>query len=203
MSWQQNETPSSNIPFMWIAKYKDDSYILEYNDDKKETSFNDIIKENVKEFYIIGRKQRFGFNTADGVFKIFNDKFEFYIEDKENKNIKLTNRSNTTYNDIIQYKGGYADLIPNSNQKSLQMITNSYHIGWKKNIDTEFGRLHFKAIFKIELGKGIEMQFKVTPQFNFAGKLFIRRNGEVIHNFDLDIQKGTSQNLSIEFALNK
>ena len=193
-------SPVASNPFMWEATYNDDSTLSEFNDDKTESDFYSINKENLKKFELIGRGTKVGFKTEDGVFDILGKKFGLYIEDDKHELIKLSSRGET-YNDIIQYKGFHVDFVPGKGQGDS--VLDSFHIGWKKSIETPNGKLFFKAVFSIILNDAIYFEMKVSPEFKYNGTLSLTKDGKVITTFNSkDLGKGSADTFKYKIDLN-
>ena len=104
------DNPSKRV-FGWYAKYYKGSIVDEFNDDGSDNDFRGIQKDIVKEFGLYGGGTNLWMETRDGVFHITSKKgshaIRLYLEDEDESIIKLTDRDDTIYSDIIQYKGFY------------------------------------------------------------------------------------------------
>ena len=189
--------PSKRV-FGWYAKYYKKSVIDEFNDDGSENDFKDIQKENVKEFGLYGGGTNLWMETRDGVFHITSKKgsnaIRLYLEDEDENVIKLTDRDDTSYRDIIQYKGFYTYASAptgreedKGKQLNGDVVTSKYIFGYKNTFTVkEFssedlkwyeGSLHFVAKIIVDLeAKNITLALAFTPSFNFKGHLRCRFN---------------------------
>lgn len=162
---EERESKLTDHPFMWVAEYEDGTILDEALENGEFRSFTAIKKNTVKTFNLVGRKMRAYFDTSNGMFNL-NDVF-FSIAIKIGEDVRpISSIEGETYKDLIHYKGFYADTIMNDGRikgTGLSIVTNSYHIGWKKKImlaDDQI--LSFKMIYSILMGKGIEFEFKLS-----------------------------------------
>lgn len=181
--------PSKRV-FGWYAKYYKKSVIDEFNDDGSENDFKDIQKENVKEFGLYGGGTNLWMETRDGVFHITSKKgsnaIRLYLEDEDENVIKLTDRDDTSYRDIIQYKGFYTYASAPTGRKEDKgkqlngdIVTSKYIFGYKTAFevlnDKNEGKLNFIAKLIIDLeARNITLSLTFTPSFNFKGHLRCR-----------------------------
>jgi hypothetical protein len=184
MSIKDLQSPMGEVqPFIWFAKYNDDSLFTEFEEDKKENEFSKIDKENLKEFGILGKGVKFYYSAKDGIIWLKDVKgngnyFEFYLKDENENIIKLSDRNDDKkYNDIVQYKGFHQDFELKSKNALHGLVIDSYHIGYKYDINIEDrGHIYFRALlrYETETGKGIKLGFRFAPTFNLKGKLFVK-----------------------------
>ena len=138
MGVENFECPVSHRRYLWFSKYFNDSLFTEFENSGKENDFNDIDKENLKEFGLIGHGSKIWFNTDDGVLQLLNPgeevakTFGFYILTKGAKLIKISNRNDRRYNDIIQYKFGGIDLDPSGKETTGLMSADQHLFGYKR-----------------------------------------------------------------------
>jgi len=185
------DNPSKRV-FGWYAKYYKGSIIDEFNDDGSENDFRDIQKALVKEFGLYGGGTNLWMETRDGVFHITSKKgshaIRLYLEDEDEAIIKLTDRDDTIYCDLIQYKGFYtyaAAPTGKEEDKGKQLngdvVTSKYIFGYKTTFEVLEGKnegtLNFTARIVIDLeAKNITLALTFTPSFNFKGHLRCRFN---------------------------
>lgn len=162
---EERESKLTDHPFMWVAEYEDGTILDEALENGEFRSFTAIRKDTVKTFNLVGRKMRAYIDTSNGIFNLNDVLFSTAIRIGENT-YPISSIEGETYKDLIHYKGFYADTIMNDGKiksTGLNIITNSYHIGWKKNIIlNDNQRLSFKMIYSILMGKGIEFEFKLS-----------------------------------------
>ena len=162
---EERESKLTDHPFMWVAEYEDGTILDEALENGEFRSFTAIRKDTVKTFNLVGRKMRAYTDTSNGIFDLNDVLFSTAIRIGENT-YPISSIEGETYKDLIHYKGFYADTIMNDGRiksTGLNIITNSYHIGWKKNIIlNDNQRLSFKMIYSILMGKGIEFEFKLS-----------------------------------------
>ena len=181
------ENPSKRV-FGWYAKYYGGKITDEFNDDGSENDFKTLEKNNVKEFGLYGGGSNLWLETRDGVFHITSKKgshaIRFFLEDENEKVIKLTDRDDVIYNDIIQYKGFYTYAAPPSGkpedkgqQLNGDVITSKYIIGYKTTFEISEGKLSYMAKLIVDLEtKSITLALSLTPSFAFKGHLKCRFN---------------------------
>ena len=198
------ESPIPSQPFMWIAEYTNGSELREFNKKGKEGNFYDIDKDRLARFALVGRKTKIGYDTVDGVLQIFGKAYGFFLGEGD-KITPITGIKGEVYNDIIQYKGFYADMnfaAPGVQSGPVKAVVNSFHLGWKKTINTPKGLLHFKAVIVIELGVGIRIEMKVTPEFDYNGALILSTNEGTGETFvSENLKKGASDNFVYKIEL--
>lgn len=185
------DNPSKRV-FGWYAKYYKGSIIDEFNDDGSENDFRDIQKALVKEFGLYGGGTNLWMETRDGVFHITSKKgshaIRLYLEDDDEAVIKLTDRDDTIYCDLIQYKGFYTYASAptgreedKGKQLNGDVITSKYIFGYKTTFEVlegkNEGKLSFTARLVVDLeAKNITLALSFTPSFNFKGHLRCRFN---------------------------
>ena len=185
------DNPSKRV-FGWYAKYYKGSIIDEFNDDGSENDFRDIQKALVKEFGLYGGGTNLWMETRDGVFHITSKKgshaVRLYLEDDDEAVIKLTDRDDTIYCDLIQYKGFYTYASAptgkeedKGKQLNGDVVTSKYIFGYKTTFEVlegkNEGKLSFTARLVIDLEtKNITLALSFTPSFNFKGHLRCRFN---------------------------
>ena len=193
-------SPISWQPFIWYAKSFDDSLLTEFEDDKTENEFSDIDRVNLQEFGLMGRGAKLWFSTNDGILNIQDKRLEFYLEDEEQKLIKLSGR-NEFYNDIIQFKQFAQVLTTNTKEGFGPLTIDAFHLGYKHSFEIEGkGKIHFAIILRMPMGHPMKIGFKITPSFDFKGKLFMRINGQPDSNpSDIDTKGDVSVTLEKDF----
>ena len=181
------DNPSKRV-FGWYAKYYRGSIIDEFNDDGSDNDFRDIQKDLVKEFGLYGGGTNLWMETHDGVFHITSKKgshaIRLYLEDEVESIIKLTDRDDIIYSDIIQYKGFYTYAsAPTGKEENKDkplngdMVTSKYIFGYKTTFEVNGGKLNFTARIIVDLeAKNITLALTFTPSFNFKGHLRCRFN---------------------------
>lgn len=192
------DNPSKRV-FGWYAKYfkgpgSNGTIVDEFNDDGSENDFRDIEKRIVKEFGLYGGGTNLWMETRDGVFHITSKKgshaIRLYLEDEDENIIKLTDRDDICYDNLIQYKGFYTYAsAPTKENKGKQLngdiVTSKYIFGYKsiftvKKISSGKwyeGTLNFMAKIIVDLeAKNITLALTFTPSFNFKGHLRCRFN---------------------------
>ena len=195
------DNPSKRV-FGWYAKYFKGSkgtIVDEFNDDGSENDFRDIQKKDVKEFGLYGGGTNLWMETRDGVFHITSKKgshaIRLYLEDNNENIIKLTDRDDTYYDDLIQYKGFYTYAsAPSEENRGQQLngdvVTSKYIFGYKNTFTVKDfshfsfedckwneGTLNFMAKIIVDLeAKNITLALAFTPSFNFKGHLRCRFN---------------------------
>ena len=185
------DNPSKRV-FGWYAKYYKGSIIDEFNDDGSENDFRDIQKALVKEFGLYGGGTNLWMETRNGVFHITSKKgshaVRLYLEDDDEAVIKLTDRDDTIYCDLIQYKGFYTYASAptgkeedKGKQLNGDVVTSKYIFGYKTTFEVlegkNEGKLSFTARLVIDLeAKNITLALSFTPSFNFKGHLRCRFN---------------------------
>ena len=106
------------------------------------------------------------------------------LEDEDENVIKLTDRDDTSYRDIIQYKGFYTYAsAPTGKEENKDkplngdMVTSKYIFGYKAVFEVNEGKLNFTARIIVDLeAKNITLALTFTPSFNFKGHLRCRFN---------------------------
>ena len=166
-------------PFMFVVKTVNED-IAEFDDEGNETSFREINKEDAKGLYLIGRGVKIGFNTDNGIFDILGSLFAVHLA-FGSESVQLTGVKGETYNDIIQYKGFISEGMAAGHvgPAHLACMTTSFHIGWKKKIVLDENRHIFvKVIFSIVMNEGMQIEVKVSPNFNIENGSIIVGNGK-------------------------
>ena len=173
------EAASKERPFMFVVKTANED-IAEFDDEGNETSFREINKEDAKGLYLIGRGVKIGFNTDNGIFDILGSLFAVHLA-FGSESVQLTGVEGETYNDIIQYKGFISEGMAAGHvgPAHLACMTTSFHIGWKKKIVLDENRHIFvKVIFSIVMNEGMQIEVKVSPNFNIENGSIIVGNGK-------------------------
>lgn len=173
------EVAPKDRPFMFVVKTVNED-IAEFDDEGNETSFREINKEDAKGLYLIGRGVKIGFNTDNGIFDILGSLFAVRLA-FGSESVQLTGVEGETYNDIIQYKGFISEGMAAGHvgPAHLACMTTSFHIGWKKKIVLDENRHIFvKVIFSIVMNEGMQIEVKVSPNFNIENGCIIVGNGK-------------------------
>lgn len=173
------EAAPKDRPFMFVVKTVNED-IAEFDDEGNETSFREINKEDAKGLYLIGRGVKIGFNTDNGIFDILGNLFAVRLA-FGSESVQLTGVEGETYNDIIQYKGFISEGMAAGHvgPAHLACMTTSFHIGWKKKIVLDENRHIFvKIIFSIVMNEGMQIEVKVSPNFNIENGCIIVGNGK-------------------------
>lgn len=173
------EAAPKDRPFMFVVKTVNED-IAEFDDEGNETSFREINKEDAKGLYLIGRGVKIGFNTDNGIFDILGSLFAVRLA-FGSESVQLTGVKGETYNDIIQYKGFISEGMAAGHvgPAHLACMTTSFHIGWKKKIVLDENRHIFvKVIFSIVMNEGMQIEVKVSPNFNIENGSIIVGNGK-------------------------
>ena len=173
------EAAPKDRPFMFVVKTVNED-IAEFDDEGNETSFREINKEDAKGLYLIGRGVKIGFNTDNGIFDILGSLFAVRLA-FGSESVQLTGVEGETYNDIIQYKGFISEGMAAGHvgPAHLACMTTSFHIGWKKKIVLDENRHIFvKVIFSIVMNEGMQIEVKVSPNFNIENGSIIVGNGK-------------------------
>jgi len=201
MSIENLESPREGQPFIWFAKSYDGTILTEFEDSGKQNEFDTIDKVNLKEFGLIGRGSKLWYSTEDGILNIFDKKVEFYIEDEEQKIIKLSGIESEKYNDIIQYKGFYQDFAINTKNALGGIVIDSYHFGYKHVVNVkDKGDIYMQSVFRMPMDKPMKIGFRFATTFDLKGKLFIKINGEVdTEPMDIMVLSGRAENYEKDF----
>ena len=173
------EAAPKDRPFMFVVKTVNED-IAEFDDEGNGTSFREINKEDAKGLYLIGRGVKIGFNTDNGIFDILGSLFTVRLA-FGSESVQLTGVEGETYNDIIQYKGFISEGMAAGHvgPAHLACMTTSFHIGWKKKIVLDENRHIFvKVIFSIVMNEGMQIEVKVSPNFNIENGSIIVGNGK-------------------------
>ena len=173
------EAGPKDRPFMFVVKTVNED-IAEFDDEGNETSFREINKEDAKGLYLIGRGVKIGFNTDNGIFDILGSLFAVRLA-FGSESVQLTGVEGETYNDIIQYKGFISEGMAAGHvgPAHLACMTTSCHMGWKKKIVLDENRHIFvKVIFSIVMNEGMQIEVKVSPNFNIENGCIIVGNGK-------------------------
>ena len=173
------EAAPKDRPFMFVVKTVNED-IAEFDDEGNEKSFREINKEDAKGLYLIGRGVKIGFNTDNGIFDILGSLFAVRLA-FGSESVQLTGVEGETYNDIIQYKGFSSEGMAAGHvgPAHLACMTTSFHIGWKKKIVLDENRHIFvKVIFSIVMNEGMQIEVKVSPNFNIENGCIIVGNGK-------------------------
>ena len=173
------EAAPKDRPFMFVVKTVNED-IAEFDDEGNEKSFREINKEDAKGLYLIGRGVKIGFNTDNGIFDILGSLFTVRLA-FGSESVQLTGVEGETYNDIIQYKGFISEGMAAGHvgPAHLACMTTSFHIGWKKKIVLDENRHIFvKVIFSIVMNEGMQIEVKVSPNFNIENGSIIVGNGK-------------------------
>lgn len=171
------EAAPKDRPFMFVVKTVNED-IAEFDDEGNEKSFREINKEDAKGLYLIGRGVKIGFNTDNGIFDILGSLFAVRLA-FGSESVQLTGVEGETYNDIIQYKGFISEGMAAGHvgPAHLACMTTSFHIGWKKKIVLDENRHIFvKVIFSIVMNEGMQIEVKVSPNFNIENGCIIVGN---------------------------
>ena len=194
------EAAPKDRPFMFVVKTANGN-ITEFDDEGNEKNFREINKNEAKGLYLIGRGVKCGFDSDNGIFNILGNLFTIHLA-FDSESFQLTGVKDETYNDIIQYKGFISEGMAASHvgQAQLACMTTSFHIGWKKKIVLDENRHIFvKVIFSIIMNKGLQIEVKVSPNFNIGNGYIAVSNGK--QEIKRDIRKlgpGASQSEVIE-----
>lgn len=143
---KENKCP--NYPYqeyMWFAEYEDGTKLYEMDNNCIETQFSEIDRDKLKTFGLIGKGQKIWFNINDGIIHlneneelIFNILKEISYEKDSDKvtadTIKIMDREDTKYNDIIQYKKASLDIGMNGETRDKKMYVEINFIGFKVKI---------------------------------------------------------------------
>ena len=177
--------------FGWFAKYMDGTVLEEFNEDGSTKPFNLIEKSKVSEFGLYGSGIRVFFDTRDGVIqrKASGSRQMYitpYLEDENGELEVLAPRTDQLHQDIIHYKHfvTYLSRLTLDKDSTYNQalnsppITDEYYIGYKCEMNTKFGKMHFQNVAIISLAKGVELlRLTFTPKFNFNGKVRVGFNG--------------------------
>lgn len=191
-------------PFEWVVNYEDGTRYAEYEDDKEDGKFSLINKDKVFSLSLIGRNTKIGMLTESGVFfipSIFGavDFFSFALVNEDKSVTPLSNREGETYKNIIQYNGFKSDF--NANLQAMGTVIDSYHIGWKKHIETKFGKFFFQVVLGLIMDSGIQFDFRISCDRKYTGTIttFKRNltlpaaNIEQLKPCKVDLNRGASQ----------
>lgn len=187
MSFDTLESPIS-LPFIWYAKYNDDTIISEYTDTGVKNDFYSLDKTKIKEFGLFGRGNKLYINTSDGIFhmvnqniSLLNKQVELYFIDNTNIQTNITNNSVLDYSDVFALKGFFGDLA--KGQTTAVWYINEFLFGYNTKISLPKGNLSLKVSFNMPLGKKITMKIKLVPDgFNLIGNLFVVEDKDNISN---------------------
>ena len=176
---EQNMSPMEPThPFIWKAEYKDGTYLTEFNDDKSENNFKDIKREEVERFCLIGRGVNVYHTVMDGIFNIAGNTVGFFIKLEDGTIINITDRENKPYNDVINYKGFYADKLPGVRQEVLQNILCEFLTGYKYNFDLEDDKkIYFQSLLSIPMGDTMGFIVSLSADIPIKGEFVLVRNG--------------------------
>ena len=194
------EAAPKDRPFMFVVKTANGD-IAEFDDNGNEKSFREINKDEAKGLYLIGRGVKFGFETDNGIFDILGNLVTVHLA-FDSESFQLTGIKGETYNDIIQYKGFISEGMAAGHVGHAQLacMTTSFHIGWKKKIVLDEDRHIFvKVIFSILMNKGLQIEVKVSPNFNIGNGCITVDNGkQEIERAIRKLGPGASQSEVIE-----
>lgn len=194
------EAAPKDRPFMFVVKTSNGD-IAEFDDEGNEKNFREINKNEAKGLYLIGRGVKFGFDTDNGIFNILGNLFTVHLA-FDSESFQLTGVKDETYNDIIQYKGFISEGMASGHvgQAQLACMTTSFHIGWKKKIVLDENRHIFvKVIFSIIMNKGLQIEVKVSPNFNIGnGCITISNDKQEVKRDIRKLGPGASQSEVIE-----
>jgi hypothetical protein len=173
------EAAPKDRPFMFVVKTANGD-IAEFDEEGNEKNFREINKDEAKGLYLIGRGVKFGFDTDNGIFDILGSLFTVRLA-FDSESIQLTGVEGEKYNDIIQYKGFISEGMAAGHVGPAQLacMTTSFHIGWKKKIVLDENRHIFvKVIFSIIMNEGMQIEVKVSPNFNIGNGCITVDNGK-------------------------
>lgn len=193
MIFNETNIPNAiNIPFNWVADYKDGTHFSEYNfNNNSPNSFYDINQQNVARFGLIGQGMKFYFNTASGTFYL-NGRRVNIIYEYDGKQIGLT--SNENEKDLITYKQAYTEY--NNKSGSQKSDIESISFGYKTTIKEKDIEIFFQPVVKLPFNQSAYMELKLTSNQDLNGELvFISRNKEV-DRFKAPLHKGLSGNIN-------
>ena len=184
-------TNKEGLYFGWFARYMDSSVLEEFNENGTTKPFRNIEKDKVMEFGLYGSGTVIFFDTRDGVIQWKPDMTHTifitpYLEDQNGRLEVLAPRTDQMYQDIIHYKhfvtylgkfGSNGDSIETESINTPPII-DEYYVGYKCDMNTKFGDLHFQNMAIINLTKGMVLErLTFTPQFDFNGKIRIGMSG--------------------------
>lgn len=175
------ESPIENQKFLWIATMEDETFLPEYSfDSYKENSFYSIDKERLLRFGLIGYGMSMYFETYGGEFVIAKRLIQVIYKDKNTgKEYWLTGQSDSKYNDIIQFKNAESFFNPSETSGSTVSNITQYNIGYKRELNFEDVKFHFKAICCVPHGQRLYLNLRLVSSINFDnGAIIIRRNDE-------------------------
>lgn len=197
----------------WYACYMDGTTLEEFNSDGTSIPFRDIEKDKLKEFGLYGGGVQMMFDTRDGVMRWFTNRFSLYfvpylINEKKEMDC-IVPRTDQLYQDIIHYKHfvtylgqfGPTEDDPNNKFKALNTppVTDEFYMGYKCNMNTKFGEMHFQNVAIINLAKEtVSIRLTLTPKFDFDGRLELCCNGYLPSPYhELALRKGKKTELEV------
>lgn len=190
-------------PFMWYAEYKDGTFLEEFESETKENNFKDIDKDLLVSFGLCGRNVKLSCNSNTGKFNIVDKEVEFYIKDKSNTLIKLTDIANETYTDVISFKSIYKEFS-RTGVPLGDAIIDGYFFGYKhRTTVVNKGDMNFKIIYAVPMGKTMKFGLSFSPKFDLKGNVFMKINGELVDSIFIDVNKNESNEYELDFILNQ
>lgn len=155
---------------MWIAEY-DEGHLKEF-EGEKENSFYDIEQDRLVRFFI---GEDF-YEVEDGSFNIAATKF--HLGYKVDKLYKLTDRDDTVYNDLIQYKDAHNDIVMEGSKRVSGTVIDAYNFGYKTEIETEMAKFNLKLIATVPKNKNPYITIYLRSDKELNGELVLFIDGE-------------------------
>lgn len=179
------------LNYIWYAEYPHDKLMIEYDDKKNKTSFDDAYTTRyfVKNFGLLGNKQKISFDVETGIFRREKDfhpdhnvNTASYIGIYLKSDGKIYNFNNR-YNDYTNFtarKYVHADATPGMGMQTLSPSIDYYAVGYKTHIPFDDVEFDFECLYMISADDRELIKVSLAPNKDFDGVLFDGKNGSVI-----------------------
>lgn len=179
---KENKCP--NYPYqeyMWFAEYEDGTKLYEMDNNCTETQFSEIDKDKLKIFGLMGKGKRIWFDVKDGIINLNGeDKLIFNllrdVEYNRDTNgiiadiIKVSNREDTKYNDIIQYKKASLDIGISGETRDRKMYVEMNFIGFKVKIKDNDNIWNIQLILCVPMANNPLFKYLLKTRINSMEK---------------------------------
>lgn len=177
--------------FMWVAEGIKGNLQSEFEIDGSEIYFTEINKNDLLNFGIVGCGHRMFYEIPTGKFNINGDTIEIIYKTDE-KEYNLTNNF-VLYNDVIQFKECESLFnVARSDDHSTKTTITSYNFGYKVKLNIEDKIFNFKAVCTVPYNESAYINFRLVCSEDIEGKLLIKKNDEIITEFDAPLKENYS-----------
>jgi len=184
-------SPVKNQDFIWLAAMSDGTFFPEFSfDNGTPNKFQDIDRSSLIRFGLIGMGLNMYYEVYGGYFNICGRMIEVIYKDKiTNTEYYLTGQPFIPYNDIIQFKNAFSDLIPSGENGPLRSNISQYNFGYKQNLKINDVNFNFKAICCVPYGGNVYLNFRLVSDRDFdKGVFIVRKNNLETFEYDAPMQ---------------